>query len=51
MGRVGRRRGAPLNDADAPSPYVDPTDDIEPWQLTPAGQRIYEAGFLYLIRT
>lgn len=40
-------------DADAPTDYDDPANDVEPWELTPAEKRIYEAGFTtaYLMRT
>jgi len=36
----------PPADADAPLPEGDPTSDIEPWELTPAEQRTYGAGFI-----
>ncbi|MCJ0700257.1 hypothetical protein FRIG_03760 [Frigoribacterium faeni] len=36
----------PPADEDAPSLYDDPTDDVHPWELTPAEQRIYDAGFM-----
>jgi hypothetical protein len=42
----------PPTDADAPLDYDDPSSDVEPWELTTAEQRIYEAGFTtaYLMR-
>jgi hypothetical protein len=36
----------PPIDADAPPVFDDPTDDVHPWELTPAEQRIYDAGFI-----
>jgi hypothetical protein len=36
----------PPTDEDAPPPFVDPTEDFRPWELTPAEQRIYDAGFM-----
>lgn len=43
----------PPTDEDAPAEYDDPTSDIEPWELTTAESRIYEAGFMsaYAMRT
>jgi len=43
----------PPTDADAPPQYDDPANEVEPWELTPAEKRIYEAGFTtaYLMRT
>lgn len=36
----------PLTDEDAPTVYDNPTEDVHPWELTPAEQRIYDAGFM-----
>jgi hypothetical protein len=43
----------PLTDEDTPPPYDDPTEDVMPWELTPAERRIYDAGFItaYELRT
>jgi hypothetical protein len=43
----------PPTDADAPPQYDDPANEVEPWELTRAEKRIYEAGFTtaYLMRT
>ena len=36
----------PHTDDDAPPPFDDPSVDVEPWELTDAERRIYEAGFI-----
>ncbi|ROS48755.1 hypothetical protein [Frigoribacterium sp. PhB118] len=36
----------PPTDDDAPQVLDDPTEDVRPWELTAAEQRIYDAGFM-----
>jgi len=36
----------PPTDADAPPTELEAEDDVQPWELTPAEARIYEAGFM-----